>query len=220
MSMEIKVVENVLKLNDAVAQNNRARLAAAGVTCLNLISSPGSGKTTLLERTAERLAGRLRLGVVEGDLFTSRDAERIEAHGVPVVQINTRGTCHLEAHMVAQSLDQLDLPRLDLIFIENVGNLVCPSEYNLGEDHKVVVLSVSEGHDKPAKYPAVFRRATALVVNKLDLLPYTDFDLSEAQADARRLNPELRIFNLSARTGEGLESWCDWVVGLAKKREP
>lgn len=185
-----------------------------GVAALNLISSPGAGKTTLLEQTIARLKGKLTVGVIEGDLYTARDAGRISAQGAAAVQINTGGTCHLNAAMVARALEELPLASLDLLFIENVGNLVCPAAFYLGEHCKVALLSVAEGSDKPAKYPGVFREARAVVVTKLDLLPYTDFDLAGCTAELKELNPELNIFVLSAKTGAGMEGWLAWLTGF------
>ena len=216
--MEVKLLSNILKANDLLADANRRTFGARGVMVLNLLSSPGSGKTTLLERTAAGLAGRLGMAVIEGDLFTTRDAERIERQGLPVVQINTQGGCHLDAGMVSSALSDLKLEGKDLLFIENVGNLVCPAGYDLGEDLRVVVLSVAEGNDKPAKYPAAFRGSQAVVLNKTDLLPYTDFDVEEFLADVRGINPALEVFPLSARTGQGTEAWFNWVEAQVKRR--
>jgi hydrogenase nickel incorporation protein HypB len=209
--MEVKVVENVLKWNDALARANRARFDAAGLLALNFIGSPGSGKTTVLERTVERLAPKLRLACIEGDPYTTKDAERVGRLGIPTVQINTRGGCHLDANLVASALDDVPLEETDVLLIENVGNLMCPSQYDLGEHVTVVVLSVTEGADKPDKYPAAFQRAAAVLVNKVDMLPFTDVDLGELSAAIRRYNPGAAIFPVSARTGEGLEEWCQWL---------
>ncbi|HKV86071.1 MAG TPA: hydrogenase nickel incorporation protein HypB [Ktedonobacterales bacterium] len=208
---KVTIVENILVANDTTAEAIHQRLAARGIRALNMMSSPGAGKTTLLERTIERLRGRLTLGVIEGDIETTADAERIERAGAEAVQINTRGACHLEAHMVGAALDQLDLSALELVVIENVGNLVCPAAWNLGEDARVVLVSTTEGDDKPAKYPQMFAVADALVVNKLDLLPYVDYDVATVRAHALAVNPRLRVFELSCRTGEGLDAWCDWL---------
>nr|PZN74405.1 MAG: hydrogenase accessory protein HypB [Bacillota bacterium] len=216
--MEIKVVERILKANDAVARANRARFDAAGVRVVNLIGSPGSGKTTVVERTVAVLKERLRLACIEGDPYTSRDAQRVAALGVPTVQINTRGGCHLDAALVAQALESLDLTGVDLLLIENVGNLLCPSQYDLGEHDTVVVLSVTEGADKPEKYPAAFQRASAVVINKIDLLSFTDVGLDELTATVRRFGPDAAIFPLSARTGEGMEAWCAWLAGRIAAR--
>jgi hydrogenase nickel incorporation protein HypB len=212
---EIKIVADILKANDAIAEANAQRLAEHGVRAFNFISSPGAGKTTLLERTLEhfrKAPGRApRIGVIEGDIATSRDAERIQVFGAPVVQINTQGGCHLDANMVARALEALPLGELDVVFIENVGNLVCPASYKLGEEAVVVVLSIAEGQDKPAKYPAVFRRAAVMVLNKLDLVPYCDVDPDAVVRDARAINPALDVVRTSCRTGEGLEDWYAWL---------
>ncbi len=209
--MEVKLVTNVLKANDLLAKELRSTFSAHRLLVVNLMSAPGSGKTSLLEKSLDLLKTEVRVGVIEGDLYTSRDADRIEKKGVPVVQINTQGGCHLDAAMVIRAAASLDLAGLELLFIENVGNLVCPSSYDLGEDFRVTVISTTEGNDKPEKYPTMFRQSRALVINKIDLLPFTDFNLDEACRDARALNPEVEIFPLSARTGEGLDPWCRWV---------
>lgn len=211
--MEVKVVQNILKANDSVARLNRSRFDAAGLLAVNFIGSPGSGKTTVLERTVGRLNGRIRMGCIEGDPYTTKDAERIGRMGVPVVQINTRGGCHLEAAMVTQACDDLPMDGMQLLLIENVGNLLCPSQYDLGEHLTVVVLSTTEGADKPEKYPVAFQRAHAVIINKIDLLGATDVNLDEVTATIRRFNPEAPVFPLSARTGEGVESWSNWLVG-------
>ena len=213
----VTIARHILEHNERAAGELRAELAGHGVRTMNLMSSPGSGKTTLLERTVQRLAGRLEIAVIEGDIATTADAERIEAAGAQTVQINTRGACHLEAHMVSDALRELDLSRTDLLVIENVGNLVCPAGWNLGEDVRVVVLSTTEGDDKPAKYPDMFAGAQVLVINKIDLLPYVDYDLGSARAHALALNPDLTVFELSCRSGEGLDAWCAWVAGWAPR---
>lgn len=205
------MVERILKVNDAVAQANRSRFDAAGVLAVNLIGSPGAGKTTVLERTVEGLTGRFSLACIEGDPYTTRDAERIAALDCPVVQINTQGGCHLDASLVSQALAQVDLDAAELLLIENVGNLLCPSQYDLGEHLTVVVLSVTEGADKPEKYPAAFQRAGAVIINKIDALALTDVDLDAVSASIRRFNPQAAIFPLSARTGEGVEAWLQWL---------
>jgi hydrogenase nickel incorporation protein HypB len=209
--MEVKVVENILKANDSLARANRTRFDAAGVVAINLIGSPGSGKTTVLERLVPLMSPRWRLGCIEGDPYTTRDADRINRLGVPTVQINTRGGCHLEAGMIQQAVDSLDLSALDLLLIENVGNLMCPSQYDLGEHLTCVVLSVTEGADKPEKYPAAFQRSQAVVVNKVDLLSATDVDLCDVKASIRGFRPDAAIFPVSARTGEGMEAWAKWL---------
>lgn len=209
--MEIPVIRNVLEANEKMAENLRRMLAAKGILALNLISSPGAGKTALLEHTLRDLAGEFRMAVVEGDLQTDNDARRVAATGAQAVQINTEGGCHLDSNLVASALDQLQLDNVDIVFIENVGNLVCPVEFDCGEDAKVALLSVAEGDDKPEKYPLLFNLAKALVLNKVDLLPHVDFDVARARAFATRLNKELAIFELSCRTGEGLTAWYDWL---------
>ena len=213
---KITIAQNILAANDTLAEEIQQSLAARGIRTLNVMSSPGAGKTTLLERTVERLRGRLSIGVIEGDIETTADAERIEAAGAETVQINTRGACHLEAHMVHDALEQIDLERVELLVIENIGNLVCPSAWNLGEDVRVVIASTTEGDDKPAKYPQMFAISEVMVINKLDLLPYVDYDLEKVKRHALAINPRLRIFELSCRTGEGLDTWCDWLLEFAR----
>ncbi len=190
-------------------------LATHGIRTINVMSSPGAGKTTLLERTIARLRGEMAIGVIEGDIETSADAERIETAGAETVQINTRGACHLEAHMIRAALKELDIAHINLLFIENIGNLVCPSEWDLGEDLRAVVVSTTEGDDKPAKYPQMFAVSQVMIVNKLDLLPYVDYDVEKVKRQALAINPQLRIFQVSCRTGEGLDAWCEWLVTFA-----
>lgn len=209
---KVTIAQNILAVNETVAQEIRQSLTSRNIRTLNFMSSPGAGKTTLLERTVERLHGRINIGVIEGDIETSADAERMEAAGAATVQINTRGACHLEAHMVREALVEIDLAPLDLLVIENIGNLVCPASWDLGEDLRVVVVSTTEGDDKPAKYPHMFATSQVMVVNKVDLLPYVDYDLEKVKLQALIINPELRIFELSCRTGIGLTSWCDWLL--------
>ena len=212
----IRIEEKILAKNDELAVANRRRFDAAGVWVVSLAGSPGGGKTSLLERTVPLLAGQWRVGVLEGDVETDRDGRRLAALGVPVVQIITGGTCHLNAGMVQRALERMALDQVDVLFIENVGNLVCPASYGLGEHRRVVVLSTTEGEDKPLKYPAMFRRADALVLNKVDLLPYVPVDLAQAREHARRVNPGLRIFETSCATGEGIGEWIEW---LSERRE-
>jgi len=214
--VKITIAQNILAANDTIAGEIQQNLSAHGIRTLNIMSSPGAGKTTLLERTIERLRGRLSIGVIEGDVETSADAERIEAAGAQTVQINTRGACHLEAHMIRDALAQIEVASLDLLVIENIGNLVCPAAWNLGEDTRVVVVSTTEGDDKPAKYPQMFAASEVMVVNKLDLLPYVDYDLQKVKRQALAINPHLRIFELSCRTGEGLDTWCEWLITVVK----
>jgi hydrogenase nickel incorporation protein HypB len=207
----ISIERDILSKNDAFAATNRTRLQNAGVFALNLVSSPGSGKTSLLVRTITDLKGSWPIAVIEGDQQTSRDADRIRATGAPAVQINTGKGCHLDAHMVGHALDHLSLASGGLLFVENVGNLVCPAAFDLGEAHKVVVLSVTEGEDKPLKYPDMFAAADLMLLNKSDLLPHLDFDVSACLAAALRVNPRIQSLTVSARTGEGLEAFYSWI---------
>lgn len=210
--MEIIVGRPLLEGNERRAAELARLFREAGVLTLNLISSPGAGKTSLLERTLTALGGELRMGVIEGDLQTDNDARRVAATGAKAVQINTQGGCHLDASMVLEAVASLSVRELDILFIENVGNLVCPVEFNCGEDHKIALLSVAEGDDKPEKYPLLFHLASVLLLNKTDLLPYVDFDLERASAFARAANPALRILPVSCRgAGQGLEAWYDWL---------
>ena len=211
-SRAISVERDLLSKNNAYAAANRARLQTAGVFALNLVSSPGSGKTTLLVRAVTELKSRWPIAVIEGDQQTSRDADRIRATGAPAVQVNTGKGCHLDAHMVGHALDHLPLPARGVLFIENVGNLVCPAAFDLGEGHKIVVLSVTEGEDKPLKYPDMFAAADLMLLNKIDLLPHLDFDMAACLADARRANPRIEVLPVSARTGEGLPAFYNWIA--------
>lgn len=214
----VTIERKVLEKNDQLAAENRDALTRLGVFAINMVSSPGAGKTALLERTIAALEGRIRMSVVEGDVQTDLDAQRVARYGVPVVQIVTNGGCHLEARLVRDALAQLNLADTDVLVIENVGNLVCPANFDLGEDLKVVVLSVTEGDDKPLKYPAMFQRASVLVINKIDLVPYVDADVSAIRRHARLANPDLQIFETSCRTGEGIEEWADWLAVQAERR--
>src|SRR5579885_2534568 len=211
---KVTIAQNILAANDSIALHIKQSLAARGIRVLNIMSSPGAGKTTLLERTIERLRGQLGIGVIEGDIETSADAERIEARGAETVQINTRGACHLEAHMIRDALAEIDLKDIDLLVIENIGNLVCPAAWNLGEELRAVLVSTTEGDDKPAKYPQMFAVSQVMVVNKLDLLPYVDYDLEKVKRQALAINPRLRIFEVSCRNGMGLDAWCEWLASL------
>jgi hydrogenase nickel incorporation protein HypB len=205
----------ILGANETYALRNSQLLAAHGKRCFNIISSPGSGKTTILVRTITDLAGSIGIGVIEGDIQTDLDAQRVRATNAPAIQINTEGACHLSAQQVNRALTELPLDGLDVILIENVGNLVCPSAFELGEDGKIVVLSVAEGDDKPAKYPAIFAKSKVLLVNKIDLLAVgsqVDFDLDRVRTDARRLNKGIEIFPVSAKTGAGMQNWYDWLT--------
>ena len=214
----VQVERDLLEANDSWARRNRELFAAAGALCLNLVSSPGSGKTTLLVRTVAALAPRRGVAVVEGDQQTSNDADRIRATGVPAVQVNTGRGCHLEAPMVARALEKLPLSAGGVLFVENVGNLVCPALFDLGEAHKVAILSVTEGEDKPLKYPDMFRAADLMLVNKIDLLPYLDFDVGLCVANARRVNPAIEVLRVSARSGEGFAGWLQWIEARATAR--
>lgn len=211
MTKRVQVVEEIFGANDQLASDNRARLDAAGVLAVNLMASPGAGKTSLIERTVADLATTLRIGMANGDLATSLDADRAAAAGAAAVQINTGGACHLDAVMLRGALARLPLADLDLLLVENVGNLVCPIGFQLGTHLSVVVASVPEGDDKPYKYPASYRGIDALVVNKVDLLPYVPFDMERFRRGVEILNPSLATFPLSCTTGEGLESWLAWV---------
>jgi hydrogenase nickel incorporation protein HypB len=213
MNERILTIERpILERNDELAQANREWFSKQGLLVMNLLSSPGSGKTTILERLLPLLQSRLNVAVIEGDVQTDLDARRVAKLQVPVAQIVTRGGCHLDARLVQQTLQQMPLDDIRLLIIENVGNLVCPANYDLGEALKVVVLSTAEGADKPLKYPTMFRQASVLLINKIDLLPYVDCDMEELRRNALAINPALRIFELSAKTGEGLAAWCDWIV--------
>lgn len=214
---KVTIAQHILAANDTIAETIQQSLAARGIRTLNIMSSPGAGKTTLLERTLVRLQGRLHIGVIEGDIETTADAERIEATGTETVQINTRGACHLEAHMIRDALAAMDLSDLQLLIIENIGNLVCPATWNLGEELRVVVASTTEGDDKPAKYPQMFAISQVMVINKIDLLPYVDYDLQKVKRQALAINPHLRIFELSCRSGEGLDAWCDWLLSFVQQ---
>ena len=211
--MEVKVYQNILEANDNIAEMNRKCFGEHGIFAMNLIGSPGCGKTTLLEKTLAMLVerGKLRPAVVEGDLETSRDADRIARTGVPAVQINTQGGCHLNASMLMTVLSELTLSEIDLLFVENVGNLVCPASFDLGEHFKVVVLSVTEGDDKPSKYPVIFHNAKVALVTKMDLIEHTDFAMDAARRDMLAANPQLKILLVSARTGQGMDAWIELI---------
>jgi hydrogenase nickel incorporation protein HypB len=212
----VTIERKVLEKNDEIARQNRELLRGHGIFSINLVSSPGAGKTTLLERTLEELGNSLRVRVVEGDVQTDFDAQRIARYKVPVVQIVTHGACHLEAKLVQDALRSLPLAETDLLVIENVGNLVCPASFDLGEDLKVVLLSTTEGDDKPLKYPAMFRNASVLVINKVDLLPYVNCDIAALRAHALQINPALRVFETSCTTRAGIPEWCAWLQSQAR----
>ena len=217
--MKISVVKNILEANQRIAEENRQQFSRNQLLVINLMSSPGAGKTSLLEKTILGLKEELRIGVVEGDIQSTYDAERIGQTGVPAVQINTGGACHLDSNMVQAALKNLDLPSLDLLFIENVGNLVCPAEFSLGEDFKAMILSVAEGDDKPLKYPLMFHESKVLLINKIDLLPFCECNPDLIEERARKINPSLVIFRVSCRTGEGLDHWTDWLKSQVTPRK-
>ncbi len=219
--LQVEVNQSLLAANDKAAHINKHRIEAMGAVAINMMSSPGSGKTTLLEKTIDHLDGKLRIGVIEGDIETERDADRIRAKGVPVVQLTTGGACHLDAPLVGKGLDaleaQLDGKGLDLVVIENVGNLVCPATFALGEHQRVALLSVPEGPDKPAKYPSLFISSQIFLITKTDLLPYFDFDIAKCCAEALNLNPALQVMPLSAVSGDGIETWLEFLKKITGK---
>lgn len=207
----VSIEQDILAKNNAYAADNRAFFTAHGILTLNLVSSPGSGKTTLLVETIERLKNELPLAVIEGDQQTSNDAARIRATGVPAIQVNTGKGCHLDGHMVGHAVEHLQPADDGVLFIENVGNLVCPASFDLGEAHKVVILSVTEGEDKPLKYPDMFHAADLMILAKTDLLPHVDFDVAQTVDNARKVNPRIKVLQVSAKTGDGLDAWAQWV---------
>jgi len=209
--MQVPVVRNILEANDRISRQNRELFDRHHVFVFNLMSSPGAGKTSLLEKTIERLKDEINIGVIEGDITSSFDAERIAQKGVQAVQINTEGACHLDGNTIRDALVHFDLNDLDLLVVENVGNLVCPAEFSVGENIKIMILSVTEGDDKPLKYPLMFQESSVLLINKIDLLPYLDSDVKVIKAAALKVNPNLIIFETSCKTGEGLAEWCDWL---------
>ncbi len=215
--MKVKVVTNILEANDRIADENRRIFQEAGVYVINMMSGPGAGKTSLLVRTIQEMQKKVKIGVIEGDIAGTDDAERIDKLGVPVVQINTGGGCHLDANMIREVLPDMPLKDLDLLIIENVGNLVCPAEFKVGEEMKVMLLSVAEGHDKPLKYPLMFQESSALLLNKIDLLPYIDVDMAKIRKDSLSLNPKLKLFEVSCKTGQGISEWAQWLETLVKK---
>jgi len=215
--MKVKLVTNILVANERIAEENRKIFQDAGVYVINIMSGPGAGKTSLLERTIKEVGGAIKIGVIEGDIAGTDDAERIDRLGIPVVQINTGGACHLDANMIREVMDELPIKDLDILFVENVGNLVCPAEFKLGEDMKIMLLSIAEGHDKPLKYPLMFQESSALLLNKIDLLPYTNADLGKIKKDSLSLNPKLKIFDISCKTGEGISEWVKWLTALIKQ---
>lgn len=216
--MKVSVVKNILAANDRIAQENRTIFDESNLLVFNLMSSPGAGKTSLLEKTILALKDHLKIGVIEGDIQSSQDAERIAETGAPVVQINTGGACHLDGNMIRDTFHEFDFDALELLVVENVGNLVCPAEFKVGEDFKVMILSVTEGEDKPAKYPLMFHESKALLINKIDLLPYVDCSVERIREESLKVNPGLTIFEISCKTGEGLDAWCDWLKEQVKAK--
>jgi len=214
--MEIKVIKDIMGANEQIARENRQLFDSNKVFVVNVMASPGAGKTSLILETIRRLKGKVKVGVVEGDISSSLDAEAIGKEGVPVVQINTGGECHLDANMTASALGNLPLGDIELLFIENVGNLVCPAEFNLGEDLRVLVSSTPEGDDKPFKYPLMFHEADAVLVNKIDLLPYLKFDVDAFSKTIKGINQKVKVFPLSCTTGEGVDRWVDWLLGRVR----
>ncbi|OGW51887.1 MAG: hydrogenase accessory protein HypB [Nitrospirae bacterium RBG_13_43_8] len=214
--MKVKVVSHILEANDRIAAENKKLFKESGVYAINLMSAPGAGKTSLIEKTIQELRGDLKIGVIEGDIAGSDDARRIANLHIPVVQINTGGACHLDANMISEVLGDLPLKELDLLIIENVGNLVCPAEFKVGENIKVMLLSIAEGDDKPLKYPLMFEESSALILNKIDLLPHTNASIEKIRKNSLSLNPKLKIFEVSCRTGEGIGKWVKWLQSLIK----
>lgn len=213
----ITIERKVLEKNDELAAQIREKFKRNNIFVINVVSSPGSGKTSLLERTIEELKGKINIAVIEGDVQTDFDAKRVERYDVPVVQIVTNGGCHLEAKLVKDALENIELGKIHFLVIENVGNLVCPAGYDLGEDMKVVLLSTTEGDDKPLKYPKMFINSSILIINKIDLLPYVDCNINNLKNNALSINPKLKIFETSCTTGDGIENWCKWILGKIKK---
>ena len=216
--MKVSVVKNILEANDRIAEENRAIFDENNLLVFNLMSSPGAGKTSLLEKTIDALKDELKIGVIEGDIQSSQDAERIAEKGIPAVQINTGGACHLDGNMIRDTFKEFDFNILDLLVVENVGNLVCPAEFKVGEDFKAMILSVTEGEDKPAKYPLMFHESKVLLINKIDLLPYVDCSAEKIREEALKINPGMIIFEISCKTGEGIDTWCNWIRGEVKTR--
>ena len=209
--MEIKIMKNILDRNQNKANDVRSILTSKKVLMVNIISSPGAGKTTLLERTCEELGTKFRIGVIEGDITTDRDAKRLKKYDIPIVVINTEGGCHLDSHSISKVLDSFDLENLDVLFVENVGNLICPSQFDLGETFKLAVISTTEGDDKPAKYPMLFREARAVLLNKIDLIPYTNFNSGSFKSDLKKINGQVPLFEISCTSGAGLKDWYKWI---------
>lgn len=217
--MKISVVRDILEANERIAQQNREIFDENGLLVINLMSSPGAGKTSLLERSIDALKDDLRMGIIEGDIQSSQDAERIARKGIPVVQINTGGACHLDGNMIRDTFAEFRFKDMDILVVENVGNLVCPAEFKVGEDFKVMLLSVTEGDDKPSKYPLMFHESRVLLINKVDLLPYVECSVEKIREDSLKINPELTIFEISCKTGEGLDGWYDWLRERVREKK-
>jgi len=217
--MKITVVRDILEANERIARENRELFDRSRVLVVNLMSSPGAGKTSLLEKTIDALKDDLKIGIIEGDIQSSQDAERIAKKGIPVVQINTGGACHLDGNMIRDTLGEFDFDALELLVVENVGNLVCPAEFRLGEDYKVMILSVTEGDDKPSKYPLMFRESKVLLINKIDLLPYVDTSVEKITSECLRVNPDITIFEVSCKTGQGIDSWVQWLKDRVRMKK-
>jgi hydrogenase nickel incorporation protein HypB len=209
--MEIKIMKNILDRNQNKANEVRNLLVLKKVLMVNIISSPGAGKTTLLERTCEAIGAKFRIGVIEGDITTDRDAQRLKKYNIPIIVINTEGGCHLDSYSISKVLDSFDLDNLDVLFVENVGNLICPSQFDLGENFKLAIVSTAEGDDKPAKYPMLFREAVAVLLNKIDLIPYTNFNFESFSSDLKKINSQIPLFEISCTKGDGLEDWYKWI---------
>lgn len=219
ITIKISLVKNILQANERIATQNKELFDEKGILVINMLSAPGAGKTTLIEHTIKAINGHYKIGVIEGDIQSTYDAEKIAATGVQVVQINTGGACHLDGNMIRETFDQLDFDAIDLLIVENVGNLVCPAEFNVGEDFKVMLLSVPEGDDKPLKYPLIFHESIALLINKIDLLPYTECSLKKIRKESLKVNPDLTIFEVSGKTGEGLDAWYAWLKGKLNEKK-
>lgn len=215
---QILVKKNILQTNEEIAARNKELLLQKGIFTINLLGSPGAGKTSVLEQIIKNLKDEVNMTVIEGDLYTTKDAERIESHGVQVIQVNTGGACHLDASMIEEAMNHIDIEGMDFLIIENVGNLVCPASYNLSEDMKVTVLSITEGNDKPLKYPSMFQRSEVLIVNKVDLIEFTNFSMDELYKDIKSLNENIKIFEVSCRTGQGLNELCQYFKSKVDER--
>jgi len=209
--MKVSLVTNILKANERISEQNKKLFNEKSILVINMMSAPGAGKTTLIENTIRALDGEFRIGVIEGDIQSTYDADKIAATGVQVVQINTGGACHLDGNMIRETFDQLNLDAIDLLIVENVGNLVCPAEFNMGEDFKVMLLSLPEGDDKPLKYPLMFHESSILLINKIDLLPYMDCSIQKIKDESLKINPNLKIYEISGKTKQGLDGWFDWL---------